>query len=129
MFVNYWCGIRLCYMDYCNYQINHFSGRIGEEDEVPYRLDGLVRDKFNYPPQKVMIKCLQQNSKLLNHQMPEILQIYRPQQHSYALFQMFSHLQLFCHVKIQCFQIHIFESVSISKSDQSVGIFARQFWI
>ena len=111
MFANYWCGIRLCYMDYCNYQFNHFSGRIGEEVEVSYRLDGLVRDKFNYPSQKVMIKCLQQNSKLQYHQMPEILQIYRLQQHSYALFQMFSHLQLFCHGKIQCFQIHIFESV------------------
>jgi len=93
--VNYWCGIRLCYMEYCNYQINLFSGRIGEEDEVSYRLDGLVRDKFNYPSQKVMIKCLQQNSKLLNHQMPEILQICRPRQQTYALFQMFPHLQLF----------------------------------
>ena len=59
--------------------------------------DRLVRDKFNYPSQKMMIRCLQQNSKLLNHQMLEILQIYRPQQHSYAWFQMFSHLQLFCH--------------------------------
>ena len=77
----------------------------------PQQLDRLVRDKFNYPSQKMMIKCLQQNSKLLNHQMPEILQIYRPQQQTYALFQMFSHLQLFFHGKIQCFQIHIIESV------------------
>ena len=82
-----------------------------EEVGLDKRFDRLVRDKFNYPSQKMMIKCLQQNSKLLNHQMLEILQIYRPQQHSYALFQMFSHLQLFCHGKIQYFQIHIFESV------------------